>query len=296
MENRLQQIEAEYAAIPTRLLKISDLQMPKTFYPRETVHQVVVDRYFGYLQAGVEFPPIKVGRLWNHKIVVDGWHRVHAFMKAKALYIPGKVKRYTSERQLFADAVVLNNVHGFSLTKSDRRRCARRLKQYKFSMDEIVSMISMRASEVTKGAAEKEKVLKITGPGGHSIYIPVQPNPLEGIRILMVDALNLTISDDVDEAETIIQTQTGKYISIPTKNNNGSEKLKKLLDEALKSARVSKQYEISMILKRALIILNGTGNTLSAPSKPYEVAPQLWDGPCSKCGLPKQQCMCRKPK
>lgn len=297
MENRLQQIEAEYEKLPTRMLKISDLQMPKTFYPRETVHQVVVDKYFGFLKAGAEFPPIKVGRLHNHNIVVDGWHRVHAFMKAKALYIPGKVKSYASEGELFADAVVLNSGHGFSLTKADRRRCARRLKLLKFKPEEIVKMINLPISEIVKGASEKEKVLKVTGPGGHPIIIPIQPNPLEGIRINVIDALTLTVSDDVDEAKTIIQTQRGKYITIPIKGDpDSSKKLKKHLNEALKSARVNQYYELAMILERAITILNGVGNIAPIAPAAMSIEPQLWEGPCSVCGMPRRQCICRKSK
>jgi hypothetical protein len=64
-------------------------------------------------------------------------------MIRKDKIIVGKLKKYTSERDLFRDAVLLNQGHGYSLNKVDRRRSAKMLKMFKFDINEIVKLTSV---------------------------------------------------------------------------------------------------------------------------------------------------------
>jgi hypothetical protein len=273
-------------------LKIAYLQMPKTFYPRNSVNMMIVEKYANYIKAGAEFPPILVGRLHNHLIVVDGWHRTHAYIKLRIKYIRAIVRDYSSEKDLFADAVRLNQGHGYSLTKHDRQRCIRRLKLMKFNPEEIMRLTSIPASEVTRSWQSQKPVLTATGPGGKHIDIPVKRYSTEEIRLRIIEALGLADNDEIFEV-VAVQTHNGKHLSISVVNVvNATDEIRTCIDEALATARGSNLYELAMVLERALSLLSGTSSVVAAT----EINPRLWVGPCPRCGMPKEQCVCVKAR
>ncbi len=294
------QLEAEVEGwSKPRLLNISTLQMPRVFYPRVRVNQIIVKRYTEQLLAGAKFPPIRVGILHNHWIVVDGWHRTNAHLKAGTLYIQGRTKEYTSEKDLFADAVRFNQDHGYSLNKSDRRRSIRVLKAFKFSVSEIQHLTSMSLVDVTRNFdSKKSEMLTVTGPGGKRIAMPFVRSATEQVRLRVTDAIVLTNTDEV--FETVAVYANGKYVTVPIISS--TDEIKEKLDDALKMARGSGLHELAMVLERALTMMTGTSqnNVMLKYAVPQTVSaaeanPKLWEGPCMKCGLPKEQCMC-KPK
>ena len=296
-----------------QLLKISDLQMPKCFYPRNHINRRMVDRYAEQILSGALFPPIKVGKLYNHWIVVDGWHRTHAHIKLRVKYITGKVKEYSSEKELFADAVRFNNDHGYSLNKTDRRRSIKILKRLKFNTEEIMRLTSMSTRDVTRNFDKsKEDMMTVTGPGGKKIFMPFKRSATEDVRLRIIEAISLNDEEEVYET-VVVNTAGGKYISIPIVSSTDAMRFS--IEQALKVSRGNGLPELSMVLERVLSLISGTNgnNTIlkygtSEIAKPeakpeviqkeeepaaVEVNPQLWEGPCGKCGLLKNDCRCK---
>lgn len=102
----------DWEGAPLRLEKIDDLVLDWRLYPRKEVDMSVVQRYAMALQAGANFPPIKVGIFNGKKIIVDGVHRVRSRQLLKIPYIEALILKFDSEAELFAEAVRLNSVHG----------------------------------------------------------------------------------------------------------------------------------------------------------------------------------------
>ena len=239
-----------------QLLKISDLQMPKCFYPRERVNQLVVAKYSGQLLAGAKFPPIKVGILHNHWVIVDGWHRTSAYTKIRVKYITGVVKEYSSEKDLFADAVRFNQDHGYSLNLSDRRRSIKILKRFKFTVEDITCLTSMSARDVTRSFDKKKsEMLTITGPGGKRIMMPFMRSATEDMRLRITDAIGLSGADEVYET-IAVHVANGKCVTVPIVSSTDDMQL--LIEEALKLSRGNGMPELAMVLERALSLLSGS--------------------------------------
>ena len=148
----------------TKLLKISDLIFDEKFYPREFVDSLIVEEYAVALDTGVIFPPIIVGVLGGRSYVVDGWHRTSAREKRNIEFVDAVVKQYSSERELFADAVRFNNNHGKALNRTDKLITVEKLTAYKFSIDEITNLVHL-----PKAMYEKLGIVAVTAPSGKKV-------------------------------------------------------------------------------------------------------------------------------
>jgi len=124
------------------------------------------------------FPAIKVGIHKNKKYVLDGWHRIGAKKILKEEYVSSEIKQYTSKKEMFADAVRYNSVHGRQLSPQEKSRIINLLEDYKFTFKEISEIIKVPVDQL-----ERFKAKTIMGPNGKTIYLK---SPLEKI-----DASNL---------------------------------------------------------------------------------------------------------
>lgn len=149
-----------------QLLKISELEFDDDLYPRTSLSDLAAYRYSQAMKAGSKFPPIIVGVFKGKNFVLDGWHRVEATKKLKQDYIEGKVKVYTSRREMFVDAVNFNADHGVQLTPNDQVKIINKLEEYKFNPEEIQNIV-----KVPLDAIEKFKARVVIGPNGKPIYL-----------------------------------------------------------------------------------------------------------------------------
>lgn len=102
---------------------LSQCVVDMTIYPRESVDAQHVSELARAVESGAELPPIVLCK--NSKRVVDGVHRLRAYKKlfgdehaVKAVF-----KNYSSDREMFIDAMRYNAIHGKRLTHSDRQHC-----------------------------------------------------------------------------------------------------------------------------------------------------------------------------
>lgn len=150
--------------------KIKDLVLDWGLYPRHEVdHHSVVLQYAKALQAGVEFPTIKVGLLEGKKIIVDGMHRVAAHKVIDHEYVTCSTLSFSSKAELFAEAVRLNSSHGRRFTNIELKDNIKRLQKFKFSAKDISALVHVPASEIYRDAATPIAVLTL--PSGRKMGI-----------------------------------------------------------------------------------------------------------------------------
>lgn len=157
---------------PVKVEKIADLVLDWRLYPRKELDLQVVKTYAEALEAGANFPRVKVGMLNGKKIVVDGAHRIHSRMRLKIDYVDCSTLPFQSEAELFAEAVRLNSEHGKSFTEAELKASIKQLKKYKFDIKDIVALTHVPASKIYREADTPITVL--TGPGGRKIHCDIQ--------------------------------------------------------------------------------------------------------------------------
>lgn len=135
-------------------LKIADLLLDMTIYPRNEISSQAVAMLVDAIECGEELPPITVAK--EDKRVVDGFHRIRAFKKLGKDTIEAFVKSYATEADLFADAVRLNRSHGRALDSYDIRRAIQRLLELGYVREAIADVVRIpapRVDEMIRGFA-----------------------------------------------------------------------------------------------------------------------------------------------
>lgn len=152
---------------PVHLEKISDLVMEWRLYPRSEIDHVVVGNYARALQAGANFPYVKIGLLAGRKIIVDGVHRIRSRELLKMDYVECAILQFESKAQLFGEAVRLNSHHGKGFCEAEVKATIKRLQRYKFDVDDIVTICSVPASEITLETTRP--ITTVTSPSGKKL-------------------------------------------------------------------------------------------------------------------------------
>jgi ParB-like chromosome segregation protein Spo0J len=107
---------------------IDKIKIDESIYPRTGVNEFNVGRLVSALKTGVKLPPLLI-EAKTHRLV-DGRHRLQAFLKLKIERIDVVEKVYASEADLYADAVRANIGHGEPLDQFSIRSAIIRLEQY----------------------------------------------------------------------------------------------------------------------------------------------------------------------
>lgn len=104
-------------------IKASKLILDYGIYPRHEIDTYHVREMLESLRAGKSLPPVLVDKASLR--VVDGFHRVSAFMKFEGpdAKVPCVMREYASEKEMFTEAITLNASHGRTLTVYDKVRC-----------------------------------------------------------------------------------------------------------------------------------------------------------------------------
>lgn len=129
-------------------VKLSKLVMDYELYPRDRIEVYHVNQMAEALKAGATLPPMTVDK--KSKRVVDGFHRVRAYQKVYGLKAEALVdlKEYTTEAEIFADAVRLNASHGRRLSAYDQARCIAKAEALKLEPEVISSMLNMTLERI----------------------------------------------------------------------------------------------------------------------------------------------------
>lgn len=148
------------------LLKIDELVFDLHLYPRIKVGWLTAYQYAQAMKTGSVFPPITVGLFKRKRYVVDGWHRIEALKILKEKYVEATVKRFKTKREMFAEAVKLNSVHGRPLSVHEKVRIIQKLEKLKFSIQQISEMVKVPVDKI-----EGFKLRIVKGPNGKPVYL-----------------------------------------------------------------------------------------------------------------------------
>lgn len=142
----------------------------ETLYPRRTVLDFRVNRLRDALAIGTKFPPIVIESV-THRLV-DGRHRMLAYEAAEIDQVEAVERVYSSEADLFADAVRLNAEHGEPLDYYAIKTAVARLQEFGYSREQIGEVVRLpiaRIDSIVKGFAVTESgdALALKGGLGH---------------------------------------------------------------------------------------------------------------------------------
>jgi ParB-like chromosome segregation protein Spo0J len=118
------------------------------------------------LQSGAEFPPITIEKKTFR--LVDGRHRYEAFKRSGKHQIEVVEKRYLSEKELFAAAVILNIGHGAQFDSVSLERSIQRLTAFGYSQEHISKIVRVPPAFMTdifRGYVKAEKGQPIATKG-----------------------------------------------------------------------------------------------------------------------------------
>jgi len=135
-------------------VKIADLVLDYSLYPRTMVSRVDVNRYADALRAGRSLPPIVVDA--DDMQVLDGFHRVEAHKKLKLEEITVELRHYESKADAWLDASLSTNArHGRSLTPYDIKRSVRIAEDLGVEREKVAEVTNMSPERFDRVVSEE---------------------------------------------------------------------------------------------------------------------------------------------
>jgi len=129
----------------TTRIPASKVVLDYNLYPRHQVDDTAVARLVDALRAEEALPPIVVDA--KSMRVVDGFHRVTAYQRFAGpdAKVPAEVHTYSTDAEMFADAVRRNARHGRPLSRYDLARCITRAMELKLDPETITRCAAISA-------------------------------------------------------------------------------------------------------------------------------------------------------
>ena len=132
-------------------IRFSQLMFDKRFYPRKVVDQTHVSHIADAIEAGATLPPIVIAIHEKASVVIDGYHRAHAYKMLAGKEdpeIPATVEKYEDEAAMMLAAIRLNANHGRNLTPSDRVHCISIAKSFEIDDEAIADALNIAVEKV----------------------------------------------------------------------------------------------------------------------------------------------------
>lgn len=111
--------------VSTTTPRLDRLVLDPAMQCRLEVNDDVVDEYAEAMLEGRTFPPIRFCIVDGKRLVVDGWHRVHAARAAGLERIAAEHVATCTRREAMLEAVKANREHGLRRSSDDKRRAVR---------------------------------------------------------------------------------------------------------------------------------------------------------------------------
>lgn len=116
-------------------LFIKDLRLDQVFQARSRINLQVVKEYEESITDGASMPPIRVVRISDEYIVVDGFHRLHAYSNLGRDRVEAEVVD-GDRRMALKLAISANTTHGLQRSREDKvRAVAMALDDFELSCD-----------------------------------------------------------------------------------------------------------------------------------------------------------------
>ena len=172
--------------IETKTLDISKLVEDLTLWPRGTIDKEHVKMLTDALRRDdVTFPPITVSK--KGLVIVDGVHRVRAYKMSDIYQVKCEVKSYSSDEELYLDAVRMNSAHGRKLMPYDQVRIVKRADELGIPVSEIASALNITLEKVetikmTKYAEHNAEIIPLRGTVAHLVGKDLTDTQLAGVE------------------------------------------------------------------------------------------------------------------
>ena len=132
----------------TVTVKVTELVLDWSLYPRHAVDGFQIGRLAEAIEAGEDLPPMMVDE--KSLRIVDGFHRYHAFVRAKVEEVAVEMHRFRSEADVFMHAVTLNARHGVPLAPQDQARVLLLGQRLEITREKLAEALAIRPSRIEK--------------------------------------------------------------------------------------------------------------------------------------------------
>lgn len=139
----------------TQILKIKEIKEKENLYPRKEYDQILVRRYADEMKAGATFPPIKVTTQGKKFFLVDGKHRIGAYLINNEEIVEAIVLDELTDKEIFFEAVKSNLSHGKGLSEEDLESIKITLENFEYSESQISTLLRIPATKLKHLTAEK---------------------------------------------------------------------------------------------------------------------------------------------
>ena len=192
-------------------IEVSKLILDFNLYPRVQVDSQHAGYMVESLRAGLELPPVVVDE--KSLRVIDGFHRVTAvkrFDKEKGT-ISAVFKKYSSEGEMFIDAMRYNATHGRTLTQYDRAHCILRAEELKLELDIVAGALSISVNKVKE--LRVHRIGEFISGGGSSMKGKGRSAMVKAKDHLVPIQLKRTIEHKAGEVLTEPQVKVNEKLS-----------------------------------------------------------------------------------
>ena len=181
---------------------IKDIIIDGNLYPRVQFTWMKAYQYSLAMKAGAVFPQINLGKYKSQLYLIDGLHRLKANERLKRTIIKAYIKKYTNKKEMFIDAVALNNTHGKALTVMDKALIFAKLQEYNVSNTNISKLLG---TPINKFSVYIERLVTLEGK-----EVP--------IKSILEKALKRKIITEDDVARIVSAKKQKTYVSRTVKN------------------------------------------------------------------------------
>lgn len=215
--------------------EIKDITIDYTIYPRVQNVWMKAYEYKLAMEAGSEFPPIKLGLYRKKHYLIDGLHRLKAYESMSIKTVDVTIKEYTSKKDMFIDALLSNNVHGKPLTVMDKASNFAKLQDFGVSKKDISRLL---------GVPQREFATLIA-------YLVTKKGERIPIKSILKKAIQNQVITEEDVAEMISKEKQKNYVSRSIMNA-----FEQLIDAITQGAVPWDNPAINAMATQLLVLLN----------------------------------------
>lgn len=187
-------------------IAIKDIVLVKDLYPRENWNFQTAYGYSQAMLAGAKFPPITVALDKGRYTLVDGKHRIEAKKILKLKDIEAEVIVGWSPKDIFEEAVRINSAHGKTLTVFEKRNIALKLRNWKYSPNQISELISVPVSKLNNFISQN-LVSAITG----QVIVQGNKQVPETVPMIVKSGIKNAVNQTSVDVNTIDSVQSSVY-------------------------------------------------------------------------------------
>jgi len=185
----------------TERVKIADLKLDSSIWPRHTLDEEAIERYRDCLD---ELPPIRVDR--ETLSVLDGWHRVEAHKREGVETIPVKYDSYPPHL-FIAKAYALNARHGLPVGNEKRDEIIVELSQGKDGADPMSEEGIAQSMGISQGRVSQV----ITNLLGANIFVKDKAKVKEAIRLYLSGTSQAKVGERFGVTQQTISSIVREY-------------------------------------------------------------------------------------